>query len=120
MKKMASVRTGLEQLTLGSLHILTHVVFENIDEDLYYYVRGREPGETFYDFYGRVTDKTADSVTLEIIARRSVSNENVNVNNWVAESGNTYIVTRELVNSCEQEMSVRYYLPINYSVVAAP
>jgi hypothetical protein len=117
---MATARTDNEQLTLGSLHVLTLVVFDNIEVGLYYYVREREPGETFYDMYGRVTNKNADSVTLEIIARRGVNNENINANNWVAEDDNTYIATRELINSCEHEMSSHYYLPVDDAAAVAP
>lgn len=103
----------MEQLLNAGLATLTQVVFDNIEDGRYYYVREREPGETYYDLYGRVTDKTADRVSISVLFRRPI----VDLNEGAWESadseheGLVYHVARDLVNSVEQEMSARFYLP---------
>jgi hypothetical protein len=110
---MSVRRIQMEQLTHGALAQRIQVVFDNIEEGRYYYVREREPGETHYDLYGRVTDKNAESVTIAVIYRRTI----VDLNEGAWESadsdheGMIYRAMRDLVNSFEQEMSARYYLP---------
>ena len=56
--------------------MLVHVVFENINEGRYYYVREREPCETPYDLYGRVTSKSAEGVVMDVIFRRPIVDSN--------------------------------------------
>jgi hypothetical protein len=102
-----------EQLLSGSLMHLTQVVFDNIERGRYYYVREREPGETPRDLYGRVINKSGDSVVLNVLFRRA----GTDISGGVWESGadgdenGTYRVGRDLVNSFEQDISARYYLP---------
>jgi hypothetical protein len=102
-----------EQLLSGSLMPLTQVVFDNIERGRYYYVREREPGETPRDLYGRVINKTADSVVINVLFRRP----GTDISGGVWESGadgdenGTYRVGRDLINSFEQDISARYYLP---------
>jgi hypothetical protein len=106
-----------EQLLSGSLMHLTQVVFDNIERGQYYYVREREPGETPRDLYGRVIHKTGDSVVLNVLFRRA----GTDISGGVWESGadgdenGTYRVGRDLVNSFEQDISARYYLPCDSS-----
>lgn len=110
---MSARRLQIEQLTHAAISTLTQVVFDNIEEGRYYYVREREPGETPYDLYGRVTDKNSESVTIAVIYRRSIVDLNEGV--WEAtdsdHDGMVYRASRDLINSFEQEMSARYYLP---------
>jgi hypothetical protein len=88
-------------------------VFDNIERGRYYYVREREPGETPRDLYGRVINKSGDSVVLNVLFRRA----GTDISGGVWESGadgdenGTYRVGRDLVNSFEQDISARYYLP---------
>ena len=110
---MSVRRIQMEQLTHAAVAQMTQVVFDNIEEGRFYYVREREPGETPYDLYGRVTDKNSESVTIAVIYRRSVVD--INEGAWEAtdsdHDGMIYRAMRDLVNSFEQEMSARYYLP---------
>lgn len=112
---MSEQRLHLEQLTHSGIAVLVQVVFDNIEEGRYYYVREREPGEVPYDLYGRVTDKNPDSVTIAVLYRRPIMD--LNEGGWEAadddHDGMIYRATRDLVNSFEQDMSARYYLPEN-------
>ena len=109
---MSERRIQLEQLTHSGVAVLTQVVFDNIEEGRYYYVREREPGEAPYDLYGRVTDKNPDGVALEVLYRRPIADLNEGEWEAVGEDEETvYRASRDLVNSFEQEMSARYYLP---------
>jgi hypothetical protein len=103
----------LEQLPYGGITSLVQVVFDNIEEGRYYYVHEREPGETHYDLYGRVTDKNPDSVTIAVLYRRPIVG--LNEGGWEVTDNEhdamIYRATRDLVNSFEQDMSARYYLP---------
>jgi hypothetical protein len=109
---MATERTDHTQLMINPLSVLTQVVFDNIEEGRYYYVREREPGETPYDLYGRVSDKSGDRVVLEVLARRALNPDGVGEGVWEEMDDESYVAARDLINSCEQEMSARYYLPL--------
>jgi len=110
---MSSSAQPMDQLLRAGLATLTQVVFDNIEEGRYYYVREREPGETFYDLYGRVSDKTGSVVTLDVLFKRSIVA--TNEGEWEAvgddDDASRYRAERDLVNSVEQEMSARFYLP---------
>ena len=118
---MSTSPQPLSQLILSGLSMLVQVVFENIEEGHYYYVREREPGETPYDLYGRVTSKSADGVVLDVIFRRSVMGPNEG--DWTIipgdDDGGTYRAGHDLVNSFEQEMSSRYYLPVPSDIISS-
>lgn len=109
---MAVERTDHTQLTINPLAVLTQVVFDNIEEGRYYYVREREPGETPYDMYGRVTEKSGDRVVLEVFARRALNPDGISEGAWEEMDDETYIASRDLINSWEQGISARYYLPV--------
>ena len=103
----------MSQLTRGGVATLVQVVFDNIEVGHYYYVREREPGELPYDLYGRVTEKVPEGVTLEMLYRRPIVD--LNEGEWEAvdeDEETVYRATRDLINSNEQEMSARYYLPL--------
>lgn len=109
---MATERTDHTQLVINPLSALTQVVFDNIEEGRYYYVREREPGETPYDLYGRVSDKSGDRVVLEVLVRRALNPDHVGEGAWEEMDDESYVASRDLVNSWEQTMSSRYYLPL--------
>jgi hypothetical protein len=117
---MSASPQPLSQLTPYGLTMLVHVVFENIDEGRYYYVREREPGETPYDLYGRVTSKSAEGVVMDVIFRRSIVGSNEGAWAIIADDDDegTYCAYRNLINSVEQEMSARYYLPVASTIVS--
>jgi hypothetical protein len=108
---MATERIEISQLILNPLPTLVQVVFDNIEEGRYYYVREREPGETPYDLYGRVSDKSGDRVVIDVLARRAL-NPDGSEGAWEDMDDETYVASRDLVNSWEQNMSSRYYLPL--------
>lgn len=111
---MATVRTDTVQLVINPLSALTQVVFDNIEEGRYYYVREREPGETPYDLYGIVSDKSGDHVRIRFVARRPI-NADGREGAWEdmgEDFDEEYGASRDLVNSWEESMSSRYYLPL--------
>lgn len=95
---------------------LVRVAFDNIQKNHYYYVHLCDSDDNDYQLLVRVTSYNSDeddgTVRFQILQRRRIhlNTSGTGFGDWI-EYDDDYGVSRNSVNSDEQEDCARFYLP---------